>query len=150
LAVPFLHDFDGVVIHQTRHPLDVATSLQYPEGFMTGAYPDNPYWQFKTRHVPELTASWNPVRNAAVFITAWYDIINEHATYTYRVEDLGPDGLVVLAGMLGKTVDRGTAAAALGDVSTTENSHRADDAQRLTWNDVPTVKPYAEAYGYVD
>lgn len=144
LAVPHLDDFDGIVIHQTRHPLRVAESLQYPDGFMAGAYPDNPYWQFKVRHAH--LEGWDPIANAERFLCNWYERID--ADFTYRVEDMDTGLLIELAQILGVTVNRGNAAAALGEVSTTENRHRPDDALTLTYDDVPRLQPYAERFGY--
>ncbi len=153
LTAPHIANHPGPVLHQTRHPLKVIASLQHPDGFMAGAYSDNPYWKYKLEHVPTLADTWDPIINAITFILHWYDLINAADPYTYQVEQLTTNTLTQITKQLGWPISDHAAAAALEVVPTNVNQH-SETRLELGWDDLPDnantdrLHHLTEGYGY--
>lgn len=147
LAVPHLDEFDGPVLHQVRHPLDVIRSLV---GITMFSNPEHREFRwFMYAHQPGLTG--DDVHDAMLWWTEWNRRCERHAVLRYRVEDVDADLLAHIAAVAGHPIGVGDAAVALEQVPNNVNSR---PRAQLTFDDLPAgplrdqVAEQADEYGY--
>lgn len=147
LAVPFLGDYQGAVLHQVRHPLDVIRSLVGIGMFTDPRH--GGYQNLAFEHLPGLVG--DDLTDAMRWYVGWNASCERFAHHRFRIEDLDASLLVQLAADVGHPVDRSTAVRALADVRLDRNSRRRAG---LRWDDLPDgslkrkLREMADAYGY--
>ena len=148
LAVPFLSEFDGLVFHQLRHPLDFMWSMT----FSTGLFVKNHAWgDFLLRHCPSAAKfQEGPDPTYAWAEEFWIDwnaqIRSSHPDLTWKIEDFGSSQVEDSLVLLGESRSREEITEALG-MSKRYNPHTPDEERPV----VPfssKLKEAAEGYGY--
>jgi hypothetical protein len=149
LAVPFVADFPGLVLHQVRHPLSAIGSLlgSSPLG---NPLVDGPEGAFLARH---FVTHGDPVVNAMRFYVEWNSRCERHNGYLrYRIEDFSAGLILRIADLIGVALAPAAAAQAIAGVPTDFNTR--DRARRLAWSDLPegpardALTRLADRYGY--
>lgn len=137
--------YDGVILHQTRHPLDVVSSLL--------AHPDRGVWLAERQRIlgplPE-----DRLARAARIAAGWLDICDDdRVAAIWQVEAMTATMLTWIASLIGRTVDHTTAATAMVTVGRRHNDHGT--TTRLGWDDLPDgpdkarLTHHAELGGYL-
>lgn len=143
-----LHDYDGLIFYQLRHPLDVVTSMWRMNIL-------EPHRSLFARLTPDA----DPCDSLGFAMHIWYSFIRlaeNQATRIWRVEDVDAALVCEIADHLGMTVDSATAGAALDTVPRTFNQHYLDRGTPLQWDDLARhdavlaaeIQTLAEVYGY--
>ena len=149
LAVPFVADFAGLVLHQVRHPLKVIGSLvgSTPTGNPLAHGPEG---EFLMHH---FVAHGDPLGDAMRYYVEWNSRCERHNGYLrYRIEDLDAGLILRIADLIGQAVDPAAVARALAAVPTDFNTRYR--ARRLGWDDLPegpsrdALARLADRYGY--
>lgn len=148
LAVPYLDEFEGPVVQQVRHPLEVIRSLVGIEMFSNPTH--GPYRWFMFAHLPGLTG--DDLLDAITWWVDWNERIEEHATMRVLLHELDAALLQEVTEHCGHPADADALREAVGDVGTRVNTRtRAGD---LTWDDLPAgpttdrLVAMAERYGF--
>jgi hypothetical protein len=133
LAVPYLDDFDGPVIHIVRDPYKVAESLIGSGMFDpsldgTAEVPLNAdeFRQFVYKHIPGLEDLADPVERTVAFMEVWADRLEQLDVPVYRVEDMDAEKLVEIVNQTGRPrpVREVDVAAAIENTPTNVNARR--------------------------
>ena len=136
LATTELAGYEGFVFHQTRHPLDVITSMVKVELHQ-------PYLGWQQRLTGPLA---DPVQRSAVAYVMWNLAAERHAQFRWQVEQVTADVLHEIGRRVGRAVRP-----ALGQVRTTVNQHH--DRPRIGWGRLGPmehpVRALAARYGYL-
>ncbi len=147
VAVPQLDSYDGLIFHQTRHPILVLRSLLNGELF---DHRTGPYYGFKAQHV---AMTGDDLTDAVRFVADWYRRIDElDANMTWRLEDVDPELVRMIAGKIGVDVDERLLERAFQRIPTDHNKHPAGPG--ITWSDIPdgsdkkTIEHFARIWGY--
>lgn len=123
-----LDDFDGLVVHQVRHPLDVVRSL-------VGGW--SKVDEYAPHRLAHLEPSGDDLVDAMRIVLGWNEQIAEHADTTWRVEDVEALHVAWLGNAIGEPVAIATAERALAATPRTYNRHQS--RRGLTWADLPDV-----------
>lgn len=143
MAAYDLDGYDGIVVHQTRHPLDVVRSL-------AGGW--SRHDDYAPRRLAHLDPDPDPLVEAMRIVLGWNRQIAEHADLHWQVEMIAASDLVDLAGRLGAPISVSAAVRAIMGTPTTFNRH--DSCRDLGWDDLPDVFERVELaqmcadYGY--
>jgi hypothetical protein len=131
-AAPFAREFDGLLLHQVRHPLRVIGSLITNTLFEHYQH-CGPEGEFLARH---FDFGGDLLTDAMRYYVHWNARCERDDRYLrYRIEDLDADLLGRVAGTLGREVDEGTIRDALERVPTDANTYYR--ARSLAWGDLP-------------
>lgn len=131
LAAPLARDFDGLVLHQVRHPLKVIGSLLGPVGSRNPLV-HGPEGASLSRH---FDSHGDSLDYAMRHYVEWNARCERHNGYLrYRVEDFDPGLLLKIADLLGHSVDAEAVSRAIGAVPTDFNTRRV--ATRMSWSDL--------------
>jgi hypothetical protein len=147
LAVPYLAEFGGTVLHQTREPLAVIASFVGRRFFSADPERDV-FLRFARRHV-EL--SGDDLRDAMRWYSEWNERCEQYATMRYRVEDIDAR-LEEIVATIGVDVTGQQQLDALATVR--RDINRRAGAVPLTWADLPAgpdrdrLDAVARRYGY--
>lgn len=134
-AIPHLDTYDGIIWHQTRHPLDVISSYA-ARWDQTG-----PYWDLKRQTFRKATGNLI-IDAAAVYIDANQRIEAANPLRRWKVEAVTPTLLTELGRRLGIKVTSYKAAHAIATTPTTTNQHRDRyTTRRLDWDDLAHELP---------
>jgi hypothetical protein len=126
-AIPTLDRFDGIVWHQTRHPLDVISS------HARTWKQSGPYWPLKRRTFRAPTG--NLIVDAmAVYVDA-NTTCERYAVRRWKLEDVDAALLVTLGADLHIPVTVAAATEAIRKTPRNVNQHST--GRRLTWDDLP-------------
>lgn len=87
MAVPFLKDYKGPVVHLVRHPVKVINALVSAKAFDKDRL-DNRYVAFMNEHFP---LSGDQIKDAMRFYVEWNREIEKHAAIRVRLEDISDD-----------------------------------------------------------
>jgi hypothetical protein len=132
MAVPFAKDFNGLVLHQVRHPLEVIGSL-VDAARSRNPLTHGPEGEFLARH---FVARGDALDDAMRYYVEWNTRCERHDAYRrYRIEDLDAGRLLRIADMISEAVDDSTVARALEVVPA--DFKRLDPAEPLSWSDLP-------------
>lgn len=161
LAAPFLAHFQGDAVHLVRHPLDVIGSFA-GIGFFERRPGDPGYEYTRWAYVgaglePPADEALDPagrerlaVARATAHYVRWNRLIERHARWRFRIEDLDVAGVRVLTELLGaprrEALVRGVLASLPRDVNTRAR-------REVGWGDVPDdvrgeLASVARDYGY--
>jgi hypothetical protein len=154
-AVPFLAGFDGVVLHQVRHPLAVLRSI-LATGFFVRPGQYAPYLELIERELPGMASRADPVRKAMHFIVQWNLLCEPFARLRWQVETLDAATLARATELVGAGRSRQACAAALEHVPRDVNRLESRGLSRvpLTWSDIAPCADKSELeeltlrYGY--
>lgn len=143
-AIPHLDTFDGLVWHQTRHPLAVIASL--------AAVPLwGPYAALAAQLVdPDAT---EPYEAETALWVALNEACEGHATRRWQVEEVDAELICELAARLGIPVDPLAAKTAVADTPPDTNAHNG--GLEVRWSDLPDIPASARLvhlavrYGYL-
>lgn len=127
-----LTDFSGVIAHQTRHPLDMVSSMLKEPPPISGPYFELPAAVIRRRM---LTVPESPTEFA---MAVWLCLNREAETLTswaWRLEDVDSFLIQRLAATVGVPITPYEADVALRCVPTDYNQH--GDGVRLGWDDLP-------------
>lgn len=144
-AVPDLGGYQGIVWHQTRHPLRVIASLAA-----------RPLWGPYADLAAELVGvdPAGALEAATALWVATNEACERHATRRWQVEEVDDDLILELAARLGVLVDPVAAKAAVNDTPLDVNAHN-DAGVEVGWADLPDTPVAARAvqlavrYGYL-
>jgi hypothetical protein len=149
LAAPFAKDFNGLVIHQVRHPLGVIGSLA-GSARTRNLLIHGPDGEFLARH---FVARGDVLDDAMRYYVEWNARCERHDAYLrYRIEDLDARRLLRIADMIGQVVDDAAVARALEVVPA--DFETQDSAATPSWSDLPegpsrdALMRQADRYGY--
>jgi hypothetical protein len=149
LAATRARDFDGLVLHQVRHPLKVIGSLLGTAG-TRNPLAHGPEGEFLARH---FVSNGDPLDDAMRHYVEWNALCERHNGYLrYQVERMDATFLVKVADLLGQAVDAALVARALEGVPTDFNTRYS--ARSLSWSDLPpgpsrdALTSQAARYGY--
>lgn len=143
-AVPELAKYDGLVWHQTRHPLAVIASLAAAP--LWGPYAElaAPF----AESVPEIPYA----REAALWVFLNLACEN-YATRCWQVEEVDAELVEELGGRIGVPVSSSAALEAVSATSVTTNAHH--EGRPIMWGDLPDLPVtaclvgMARRYGYL-
>lgn len=139
LAVPDLPNYGGHIFHQIRHPKAVLSSLLNGELF---DHRDGLWYEFKAAWV-DMTG--DPVVDALNFMADWYRRIDEaNPVLEWRVEDVGPELIDKICGVLNVAPDHALIERAFRRIPTDFNKH--PDGPGVVWADLPDI----EARAYIE
>ena len=152
-AVPFLHKFPSLVLHQVRHPLRVIGSFL---GF--GLFRDPSAHgidgQFMMRHF-EFTG--DELGDAMRYYVHWNELcerVEPDRYLRYQLEQIDVEHMTRICGFLGEPVDRVAIELALRAVP--RNFNTQFNSRRIAWCDLPdgpakhNLQQMAVRYGYSD
>ncbi len=109
------------IFHQTRHPLNVISSVYVTE--------DKDSWDYIKTHVPEILENDSHLTKSAKYWYYWNLKAEQMSEWTYRIEEI--DSLLdEFETRLGKKIDR----SALELVPKTTNT--CGSSQEFTWEDL--------------
>ena len=83
LALPYLSNFNGTVLHQTRHPMKVINSLLGINFFTHNSF--EPFRNFASQY---FYFSGDEVNDAMRWYTNWNTWCEEYASFRFKVEEL--------------------------------------------------------------
>ena len=149
LAAPFLSDFDGLIFHQVRHPLQFMWSMTFSKGLFA---PNQPWGKLLLRHCPSAAEfQEGPDPTLAWAEEFWIDwnaqIRSHHPDLTWKIEDFGSSQVEDALVLLGESRSREEITEAL-DVSKRKNHHTPEGIDRPEVPFSPKLKEAAEGYGY--
>jgi hypothetical protein len=145
-AVPFLPLDDVVVLHQVRHPLEVIRSIAGIR-FLARADLPNKATRAVRRNAPEIFEPESEAERAATMWRIWNEKAEEHATFTYRLEDIDAVLVSHLCGLVGLDVSNDQVERALRD--TPKNVNARDRDETVSWEQVAALLPELPShYGY--
>jgi len=150
LSVPHLKDYDGIIFHQTRHPLKVLTSLMNTYGKDGSDYHKKKYLPHRKKLFK--TETGDLMRDFMAHIVWMNEEIEKYADYGWPIEDLNADIFSGLFLYLDHDWDREKAEKAIESVSSDYNKHH--DTEYLTWKQIPEskekqqLKQMSKRYGY--
>lgn len=107
MAVPYLDEFDGPIVHLVRDPYKVAESLIGSALFD----PDNDslapvntpdFREFVYKHIPGLEQLEDPVDRVVAYMEVWADRIDQFDAPIFRVEEMDAEKLVEIVNMTGR------------------------------------------------
>lgn len=148
LAVPDLGSFEGPVVQQVRHPLDVIRSLVGIRMFSSGVH--GAYRWFMFAHLPGLTG--DDLVDSVRWWVEWNERIEEHASMRILLHELDAARLGEVLEHVGHPVPSARLEAAVDEVGTNVNARRR--ARELDWDDLPPgemtdrLVAMAARYGY--
>ncbi len=161
LSPPYLKwvEPDVTVLHQVRNPVAVIASLMG----LRNLYPESHWSQnirFNFRHLPEMRHSDGPIDLCMKYWHGWNALIEPHAEWQYKIEDIGWDDSRPDYGEFENLLSRISsgftelAAHALGRHPSGCNSRPRDTSiswRRLPNNDLKSrIRDAAHRYGYTD
>jgi hypothetical protein len=145
-AVPFLPLDDVVVLHQVRHPLEVIRSIAGIR-FLARADLPNKATRAVRRHAPEVFEPDTEAERAAIMWRIWNQRAEEHANFTYRLEDIGVSLVSHLCDLVGLNVSDDQVERALRD--TPKNVNTRDRDENVSWESIARLIPGLPAHsGY--
>jgi hypothetical protein len=131
-AVPFIPQFDGLVLHQTRDPLKVIGSLVSFKLFDNPQF-HGPAGEFIARH---FHMTGNVLEDSMRYYVEWNERCEAARNYfRYRIEDLDFQLLRSIVDRIGVDVDDRRIVAALDRVPKNVNTRYS--AKALSWRDLP-------------
>lgn len=146
-SVPHLANFNGIIIHQLRHPLKVLTSLMHDKEEIKR---NKDVWNLMSQYMPQCSSM------SEKFMYMIYEMnscINHYSHYTFKVEEVTPTKIAYMASFqLGYDVDIRTATNAYHSTSKSYNSYHNDRC--LRWKELRdchakrVLKMQALLYGY--
>jgi hypothetical protein len=146
-AVPDLPNFDGVILHQVRHPLSVVAS------HMKRWSRHDAWWSLKSSLIRRPLTGDDKLDAMA----SWVDINKAceeaNPSLTWQVEEVSPLLLMKIAETAGQKIRRPAAFKACKTVPNNYNSKEGDRVS-LAWWDIPEselkeeMKEMASRYGY--
>jgi hypothetical protein len=150
LAVPALPLDDVVVLHQVRHPLEVVRSI-VGVGFLADpsriGRGQRRFAAVVRLHNSEVFTPDVDAERAALMWRIWNTRAEEHATFTYRLEDLDVGLLLSLAHLVELELSSDQAVQALDRIPSSVNRRRRDDS--IAWDSIaPMLGDLADRYDY--
>lgn len=148
-AIPELPNYDGVVLHQVRHPLSVIAS------HVKRWSRTDDYWPLKSSICRRSLTGDDLIDAASMWIDYNQQIEESNPGLTWRVESLGPRLLHLISHLCnGVWVPVDECREAMGRVPNNFNS-KPGSAVQLTWDDLPVdlrdeAREMARRYGYTD
>jgi hypothetical protein len=149
LAVPSARNFEGLVLHQVRHPLEVIGSL-VDAARSRNPLTHGPEGEFLARH---FVARGDVIDDAMRYYVEWNARCERHDAYRrFRIEDLDAGRLARIADMIGQVVEDAAVARALEAVPVDFKTR--DTEVPLTWGALPegpsldALRRQAARYGY--
>lgn len=148
IAVPELDRFDGIVVQQVRHPLDVIRSLVGIRMFTDAVH--GWYRLLMFDEVPGLGRG--DLADAVRWWVEWNERIEEHASMRVLLRDMDAACFERLTAHVGHPVDAATCRRIVGEVGSDVNARPR--ATGLTWDDLPDgpdtnrLLETAARYGY--
>jgi hypothetical protein len=144
IAVPFLSDFKGVVLHQVRHPISVIRSLV---GIKFFSLPNNYYLQFASKF---FRVTGDDLLDSMRWYVEWNLKCEEYAVFRFKVEEIAQH-LQEIVTLIAPGVEEARIARVISSIRTDVNTRRRAE---LTFKELPTC-PEREAlfemcirYGY--
>jgi hypothetical protein len=145
-AVPFLPLDDVVVLHQVRHPLEVVRSIAGIR-FLARADLPNKATRSVRQDAPEIFDAETEAERAAIMWRIWNQTAEEHAAFTYRLEDIDAALVTQICGLLELDVSDDQVERALRDTPGNLNARARDES--VTWESVaPILSELPAHYGY--
>lgn len=148
-AVPFIPEFNGLVLHQTRDPLKVIGSLVSFKLFDDPRF-HGPAGEFIARHF-QMTG--NVLEDSMRYYVEWNERCETAKDYfRYRIEDLDHRLLRVIADRIGVPVEESRIVTALDRVP--KNVNTRFSAKAIRWRDLPEgrikddLMSMSRRYGY--
>jgi len=147
LAVPYLSDFRGTVLHQTRDPISVINSFLGIKFFSPNT--NEGFRRFAEKH---FRFTDDAVRDAMRWYVDWNTRCEQFAVYRYRIEDIAdiyPEFLRVLGTDAESTLERFRAA-----LQATSKDLNARSKAGLQFADLPdcrekdALRAIGDRYGY--
>src|SRR3954470_22545237 len=149
MGVPFAKEFDGLVIHLVRHPLDVIGSLVGPAR-LRSSLARGPEGEYLARH---FVSGGDLLDDAMRYYVSWNARSERHDAYRRcRLEDLDAGRLLRIADMVGQAVDDAAVSHAIRAVPAVDRV--TAPLERLKWSDLPlgpsrdALMKQAARYGY--
>lgn len=148
LAVPYLDEFDGTVIHLVRDPRKVVESHLRIQFFAD--HHRTSYQQALRRAAPEVFHPGGQFERACRYWVLWNGIVERHTDQRIPVEGLDPANLLGALGASALAEDQALIQRVLAAVPTTYNSRQGRTAPNVGWDELPgDVRALALKYGYL-
>jgi hypothetical protein len=154
-AVAYLDEFQGIILHQVRHPLRVLRSI-----LATGFF-DRPdkylfYYQLIESVLPQIDQRKSSLHKAMYYIVEWNRLCEQAATMCWRIEDLDAETLSRASSLIGYAKSVELCATVLAQIPQNVNWLELHGLRRneLSWGDIPEctekdeLMAVAYRYGY--
>jgi hypothetical protein len=137
-AVAYLYEFQGIILHQVRHPLRVLRSI------LATAFFDSPdrylfYYRLIESVLPQIDQRKSSLQKAMYYIAEWNRLCEQAAAMSWRIEDLDAETLSRASSLIGYAKSVEVCATVLAQIPQNVNrlELRGLSRNEVSWSNIP-------------